>query len=316
MEKTVTARIISGVGGLYTVQVSVPDPQTPRLLHCPARGVFRHADQKPLVGDLVTVRFDDTAPDDTAVIREILPRVSALIRPPLANVTHLFVILAAAKPCPVAETVDKLLAIAVHNGIRAGIVITKSDLAPQEAEQYAAVYRLAGFPVYLSSPSDPEVVAALQTALSALPDGSIAAFAGASGVGKSTLLNRLFPGLGLATGEISRRIDRGKHTTRRVDLYPVDPARPDGAFFADTPGFSLLDFARFDFFALEDLFDSFPDFAPYRGQCRYADCTHTGEGISECAIARAVAEGKVAPSRHASYISLYRILKEKKNRYD
>ena len=316
MEKCVTARILSGVGGLYTVQVKQPDADTPAQLRCPARGVFRHDDKKPLTGDLVTVRLDTGAPAETAVIREILPRRCALIRPPLANVTHLFVILAAAKPCPVTETVDKLLAIAVHNGICPGIVITKSDLAPEEAENYAAIYRKAGFPVYLSSPDDPEVTVALKAALNALPDGSLAAFAGASGVGKSTLLNRLFPGLGLATGEISRRIDRGRHTTRRVDLYPVDPARPDGALFADTPGFSLLDFARFDFFALEDLFDSYPDFAPYAGQCRYADCTHTGEGAADCAIARAEAEGLIAPSRHASYRALYRILNEKKNNYD
>jgi ribosome biogenesis GTPase len=137
--------------------------------------------------------------------------------------------------------------------------------------------------------------------------GAVAALTGASGVGKSTLLNRLFPELSLSTGEISRKIERGRHTTRHVELFPVR----DGGFLADTPGFSLLDFVHFDFFELDDLFDSFREFAPYLGKCRYSDCTHTGEGRSECAIARAVAEGLIPESRHESYRTLYRILKEK-----
>lgn len=315
MIKQTQGLLTSGVGGLYTIRLTDPDAPL-RVLSCRAKGAFRHLEQKPLVGDRVSLRYDTDAPEDTAVIREILPRRCALIRPPMANVTHLFAVVGACHPAPVPETVDKLTAIACHSGIEMVLVITKCDLDMEAAEALASIYRTAGFPVFLTSPTHSEGNRALSDYLAALPSGSIAAFAGASGVGKSTLLNRLFPHLSLSTGEISRRIERGRHTTRRVDLFPIDPA--DSAcdvYLADTPGFSLLDFVRFDFFALEDLLDSFPDLASLRGECRYLDCTHTGEGPAECAISRAVSEGRIAPSRHASYVSLYRILKDKKNRY-
>ena len=235
----------------------------------------------------------------------------------MANVTHLFLIVAAAKPTPMTETMDKLLAIATHNGIDATVVLTKADIDRQSAEYYANIYRLAGFRVFITSSQEKNTHSPVLDWLSTLPKGSIAAFAGASGVGKSTLLNGLLPSLALETSEVSQRIQRGRHTTRRVDLYDIGGAEhPRQVYLADTPGFSLLDFVHFDFFALEDLFDSFPDFHPYVGQCRYADCTHTGEKATECAIARAVEEGKIAPTRHASYVSLYRILKEKKYTYN
>ena len=127
-------------------------------------------------------------------------------------------------------------------------------------------------------------------------------------------MNALFPGLALATAEISKKIQRGKHTTRHVEIFCIDDSENNG-FLADTPGFSLIDFARFDFFELESLFSSFREFLPYVGKCRYADCSHVGEGADECAIARAVSEGRIAASRLESYRSIYRVLKNK-NRYD
>ena len=191
------------------------------------------------------------------------------------------------------------------------LIFTKTDLDPENATRLSALYRKAGFSVFAVSSSLGEGVEEVRDyLLSALKNGKTAAFAGASGVGKSTLVNRVFPHLSLATAEISEKIERGRHTTRHVELFEIGEGSEAG-FLADTPGFSLLDFERFDFFALSDLLSTFRDFAPYLGGCRYSDCAHTGEGAAECAIARAAEEGRLAPSRLASYRSIYRVLKNK-----
>ncbi len=297
--------VVKGLGGLYEVE-TVDDGESTRIV-CRARGGLKRDESKLLIGDLVTVAF----PDGEPVISEIAPRRSALIRPPMANLDTIYVTFAAAHPDPATTTIDKLLAIAVHNGIRPVVLVTKADCDGAAAQRYAEIYALAGFSVYTVSTAAGDVPPALAEDLAReLSEGHTVAFAGASGVGKSTLLNHLFPNLALETGEISRKTQRGKHTTRHVELFRVG----ERGFFADTPGFSLLDFAHFDFFGLEDLFSAYPDFAPFLGACRYSDCTHTGEGARECAIARAAEEGKIAPSRHESYRELYRTLKAK-NRY-
>ena len=241
------------------------------------------------------------------MIAGILPRKNALIRPPVANLDLLLIAMAAADPAPMPETADKLISIAEFNGIEPVLVIGKSDLAPQTAEELRRVYELAGLPVFLLSAREGEGVDALRAYLFAQMQNKVAAFAGASGVGKSTLLNALFPSLSLATGEISRKIARGRHTTRRVQLYPLDGA--ENAYIADTPGFSMLDFIRFDFFKKEDLPLTMREFAPYLGLCRYTKCTHTKE--EGCAILAAVREGKIAASRHQSYLAMYEALKNK-----
>lgn len=312
-ETTVNGKIVKGLGGLYTVR-TVSEGAV-RLFSCRAKGAFRHEDEKVTVGDEVVLRYDESAPEETAVIREILPRKNILIRPPLANLDILFSVIAAARPAPVTETLDKLLAIAEHNGIEPVLIVTKSDCDPAAAEHYTALYRQAGFTVFPLSGAAGVGVEPLRAYIAEhVRGGRSAAFAGASGVGKSTLMNCLFPGLALATNAVSTRIERGRHTTRHVELFPTTDT-PDCGFLADTPGFSMLDFMRFDFLSLDDLFDAFRDFAPYRGACRYPDCTHTGEGAAECAIARAVRDGAIAPTRHESYKSLYRTLKIKKNTY-
>ena len=293
--------VVKGLGGLFEV-IAESDG---RRIACRARGNLHKNDEKLLIGDRVL--FSEPSGSE-AVVEEILPRKNALIRPPMANLDTLYAVIASAKPAPVLETVDKLLAIAEHNAIRVALVITKQDFDAEAAASYAKIYRSVGIPVFTVSAMTGEGVAELERDIhEQMQNGAIAALTGASGVGKSTLLNRLFPSLDLTTGEISRKIDRGRHTTRHVELFHLQ----DGGFLADTPGFSLLDFVRFDFFELDDLFDSFREFSPYRGQCRYSDCTHTGEGVGECAIARAVAEGRIPESRHESYRALYRILKEK-----
>jgi ribosome biogenesis GTPase len=234
----------------------------------------------------------------------------------MANLDYLFIVFAAKKPSPVIETVDKLIAISVHNGIEPVVVITKSDLGSTVAEEYASIYKKVGIPTFVTSSTDGTGVDPLAQYISReVVGGRTAAFAGASGVGQSTLMNALFPNLTLATAEISRKIERGRHTTRHVEIFEIQGGEDTG-FLADTPGFSLIDFARFDFFSLEELVPTFPELVPYIGKCRYTDCAHVGEGADECAVARAVQCGEIPESRIESYRSIYRILKEKKNNYD
>lgn len=235
----------------------------------------------------------------------------------MANLDILFITAAAAKPAPILSTLDKLSAICVHNGILPVFVITKCDLDPQGGAAIADLYRKSGFPAFTlrglgedttagaAERTEWAEVQTLRAFLTAHMPGKTAAFAGASGIGKSTLLNLLFPTLALQTGEISEKIARGKHTTRHVELFAAE-----GGLVADTPGFSMLDFMRFDFMKVGDLAAAFPDLVPYLGDCRYTKCTHLCE--EGCAVCAAVARGDIVRSRHESYVELYRILKEKK----
>ncbi len=314
-------RLVRGVGGLYEIALQQGEtPLSGRHVTARAKGNFRHEGITPLVGDTVRVCFDEAslARDEAGklcpgtdgggiVIEEILPRKNALIRPPMANLDYLFITFAAAQPAPVLETIDKLISIAEYNGIEPIIVIGKSDVAPDYAEELKKAYNGAGFSAFSLSAERGDGVAELRAFLTEHMAGKTAAFAGASGVGKSTLLNALFPFLSLQTGEISRRIERGRHTTRRVELYPL--TEPSDAYIADTPGFSMLDFVRFDFFTRDDVADTMREFEPYIGACRYKKCTHTRE--EGCAILEAVREGKIAESRHKSFVAMFDALKNK-----
>ena len=321
--------MVKGVGGWFTVRMltQVPEGEEPcsgpldgATVMARGRGALRRQDNTLLVGDLVEVGYDDTSfltkdekilplEDGTGIsIDRICTRSSALIRPPMANLNLLFVTLAVTSPQPVPETVDKLISIAEFNGIEPVVVVTKSELELTSAERIAALYRAAGFDAFCVGEGMDAELTALSKYVANAVRGKIAAFSGASGVGKSTLLNRLFPSLNLETGEISRRIERGKNTTRSVELYPLSD-EADCGFLADTPGFTMLDFERFDFFEKEALPETFREFRPYIGQCRYTKCSHTKE--EGCAILEAVKEGKIARSRHRSFLSLYEVLKKK-----
>ena len=301
-------KVVKGLGGLYETRISDSDGVSRVVSR--AKGNLKRDEEKVLVGDNVKLVIDDSTPDGV-IIAEILERKNSLIRPPLANLDYLFIVFAAAKPAPVIETVDKLIAIAEHNSIVPVVVITKSDISQSFAEEYAQIYKLAGIDTFITSSEDKEGIPELsEYIMTNVRDGKTAAFAGASGVGKSTLMNTLFPSLTLATAEISHKIERGRHTTRHVEIFDIESGEDTG-FLADTPGFSLIDFARFDFFSLDELLPAFRDLSAYVGKCRYADCAHVGEGAEECAVARAARDGKIAPSRLESYRAIYKVLKEK-----
>ncbi len=303
--------LIRGIGGLYGVRL-LPLKPGGELLLCRARGVFRHEKITPLPGDTVIVTECGAGRasagdlrDASHVIEEILPRRCALARPPLANLTHLFLAIPAARPAPDLLTADKLLAAAESRGIAPVVAVTKKDLDPENAERLRRIYEAAGFPAFSVSSEDETSLAALRRFLLSLNDGGeppIAAFTGASGAGKSTLMSRLFPALSLKTGEISRKIGRGRQTTRHVELYAVE----DGGqvcLIADTPGFSLFDLADDSGFDPALLPEMFREFRPYLGRCRYTKCTHTKE--EGCAILKAARTGELPLSRCKSYAAIY-----------
>jgi ribosome biogenesis GTPase len=302
-------KIVKGLGGLYETRV-VSEGRVERLVSR-AKGILRRDEDKLLVGDNVTVSIDESI-EGGIVISEVEERKNSLIRPPLANLDYIFIVFAAKKPTPVIETVDKLISIAEHNKIVPVVVITKSDVGADAAEEYAAIYRQVGIDTFITSSNSGEGVPALSEYIKAnVRDGKTSAFAGASGVGKSTLMNALFPHLRLATSEISKKIERGRHTTRHVEIFDIEESDTTG-FLADTPGFSLIDFARFDFYELDELLPTFRELLPYVGKCRYADCAHVGETKDECAVAKAAEEGRIPLTRLESYRSIYRTLKAKK----
>jgi ribosome biogenesis GTPase len=302
-----TGKVVKGLGGLYEVKTDGGE-----RISCRAKGILHKDEEKLFIGDNVKISIDENTPDGK-VISEILPRKNSLIRPPLSNLDYLFIVFAPKKPAPVLETIDKLISIAEHNSIVPVIVITKSDLSSSLAEEYLRIYSKVGIDSFITSAENSFGIDELKEYIKVnVTDGKCAAFAGASGVGKSTLMNSLFPGFALETSEISKKIERGRHTTRHVEIFDIDSTENTG-YLADTPGFSLIDFARFDFFSLSDLEATFREFSEFKGSCLYADCAHVGEGIDECAVARAAEEGKIEKTRLESYRAIYKVLKDKKN---
>lgn len=328
MEYRTHGKILKGVGGLYTIRLvnktthgsifDTPSPLASTLVTCSASGSFRHNHIKPLVGDNVEVVYTDhslevmeTKHNDIR-ISNILERKNELIRPPMANLDVMFISMAAASPAPVLPTIDKLICIAEHNDIEPVIIIGKCDLAPDYAKELQAIYQKAGYEAFVLSAKTGEGVDAIRDYVENNLDCKTSAFAGASGIGKSTLLNALFPDLSLTTNTISVKIQRGRHTTRHVELYPVSDKKNAG-YIADTPGFSLLDFERFNFFDKEDLAYNMREFRNYIGLCRYTKCSHTKE--EDCAILEAVRNGDISRSRHDSFLEIYAALKNK-NKWD
>lgn len=282
--------IVKALSGFYYVSAGGEEP-----VPCRARGKFRHQKITPLVGDRVRIT---RLADGGGVVDEILPRRSQFWRPAVANVDQLVVVASGAVPATDPFLIDRVVAIAESRGCESVICINKCDLDPGEA-LYAA-YRKAGFATLRVSAKTGEGVDELRALLA----DKVSAFTGNSGVGKSSLLNALQPGLTLPVGEVSEKLGRGRHTTRHVELLRLD----GGALVADTPGFSSFDPEEGELGKKEALAAAFREFRPYLDQCRFVGCAHVKE--KGCAVRAAVEAGEIPASRHESYVKLYKQAKE------
>jgi len=257
---------------------------------CRGRGRLRHEKNPPLVGD--RVRFTHLG-NGQGSLDEILPRRNQFYRPAVANVDQLVIIASQATPVTDPFLIDRVAAISAGRNCQAIICINKCDLV--SGEELAHIYRSSGFPTVRVSAETGEGIDELRNMIA----GKVSAFTGNSGVGKSSILNALDPGILLATGEVSEKLGRGRHTTRHVELFRLSC----GAVVADTPGFSSFDVDRMEMMRKEDLAGCFPEFAPYTDNCQFQNCAHLKE--KGCAVLQALREGKIQPSRHESYLRLY-----------
>lgn len=288
MTELETGRIIRSLSGFYEVQTSA-GPVT-----CRARGVLRKERVTPLTGDLCEISREK----GKGMVERILPRKNSFIRPAVANLDALVVFAANVNPVTEPFLIDRVAAIAGNQEVPVILCINKCDLDP--ALDLERVYRAAGFRVIVTSAETGQGVEELRRAVR----GKLTAFTGNSGVGKSSILNRLCPELALETGEVSEKLGRGRHTTRHVELYAIG----EDTYIADTPGFSSFDTDQMDVILKENLQYAFPDFGPYIGKCQFADCAHLKE--PGCAVRQALEAGDIQPSRYDSYCRLYEKAKE------
>lgn len=295
-------RIITCVGGVYTVECDGVH------YRCVAKGSFRHSGLAVVAGDMVEFQKDGEKKgrDDIGLVTRVLDRKNVLIRPEVANIDTLFAVFALASPDPNFLAIDKLTAIAAHADIKTVIVFNKKDLADSAtADRMYKTYADCGYKVVLiSAGNDTNEV---REKLLPFAKGGISVFTGPSGVGKSTVINALFPELHLETGDISQKTRRGKNTTRSTTLYKTG----EDTYYVDTPGFTLLDFDRFRFMKKEELVYAFPEYRELVPLCRYTKCTHTKE--DGCAIVERTKEGILPSTRHESYLSLWEVLKNHKD---
>ena len=283
MSKEQTGRIIRSLSGFY-------DVQTPAgLVTCRGRGILRREGMEPLTGDIVQI----TVERGRGMVERVLPRKNSFVRPAVANMDALVVFAANVNPVTEPFLIDRVAAIAGDQEVPVYICVNKCDLDP--ALDLIRIYENAGFPVIRASAETGEGVEALRQ----LIRGKLTAFTGNSGVGKSSMLNRLCPELNLATGEVSEKLGRGRHTTRHVELYCLD----ENTYVADTPGFSSFDTDQMELILKENLQYAFPDFGPYIGACQFHDCSHRAE--PGCAVTAAVAKGELERTRYDSYLRLY-----------
>ena len=287
--KTLNGTIIKGIGGFYYVEAA------DEIYECKARGVFRKEKLSPLVGDKVTISINENAEN---TIDEIMLRKNALTRPPVVNIDNLIIVVSTVEPKPSTLVIDKLIAVAEHKNIEPIIVITKSDIA--SAQEIFDIYTLAGFKTIIVSNETKDGIDEVKAVLK----NKISALTGNSGVGKTSLLNNLDETLALKTAQISKKLGRGRHTTRQAELYRVC----DG-FVVDTPGFSSFEIDKSDIILKDELAYCFRDFSDYIEKCKfYPSCTHTAD--KGCAVVEAVNEGKISKSRHNSYVQLYNEVKD------
>ena len=283
MQKRNTGRIIRSLSGFY--EVSTPEG----TVTCRARGSLRRLGESPLTGDLVEISVEK----GKGMVEKILPRRNQFVRPAVANVDALVVFAANTNPVTEPFLIDRVAAIAGDQEVEVILCVNKCDLDP--AEDLIRIYTRSGFRVIPASAETGEGVEALRAAIR----GKLTAFTGNSGVGKSSILNRLCPALNLPTGEVSEKLGRGRHTTRHVELYGLG----EETYVADTPGFSSFDTDQMEVILKENLQYAFPDFEPFIGSCQFHDCTHRKE--PGCAVRAALTAGEIEPTRYDSYLRLY-----------
>lgn len=287
-------KIIKGIGGFYYVHA-----EDGVIYECKARGIFRRENIKPLVGDLVETEVISEA-EKTGNIREILPRRSRLIRPAVANIDQALAVFAIVKPEPDFNLLDRFLIMMEQQNLPCIICFNKSDIASdKERQNLQRVYEACGYKVLLISVREKEGLEELK----ALLQGKTTTVAGPSGVGKSSLINYLYPQAAMETGAISKKIERGKHTTRHSELFVLDRE----SYIMDTPGFSSLQLFDME---KEELKEYYPEFGEYEGDCRFRGCVHINE--PECGVKKALAAGKISEVRYHNYTVLYEELKNRK----
>lgn len=284
--------ITKGIAGFYYVESGN------EVFECKAKGIFRKDNITPCVGDIVEFSVPS---DGYACIDKIMPRKNHLIRPPISNIDTLMIIVSVTKPEPNMVVIDKMIAVACANDIEPVIIISKVDLKPPD--KLFEIYSLAGIKTITASAVTKEGIQQIKSLLK----GKISAFSGNSGVGKSTLLNLIDENFSMETGAISKKLKRGKHTTRHVELFKL----PFGGYVADTPGFSSIDFGRFNVLKKDNLSLCFKEFIPFIGSCKFSSCTHSSE--PDCAVLKAVKSGKIHESRYNSYLHIYNELKSIKD---
>ena len=284
MSEFLKGRIVKALSGFYYVQ-----GENGAVVQCRARGIFRKEGLSPLVGDWVEFSLQGK----NGMVERVAPRKNSFVRPAVSNLDALVILASEANPVTDPFLIDRVSAIAGQQNVPVLLCVNKTDL--KDGRELTAIYRGAGYAVFPTSAETGEGVEELRTAIA----GKTVAFTGNSGVGKSSILNCLDADFAIQTGEVSDKLGRGRHTTRHVELYTL----PDGTCIMDTPGFSSFDTEQMELILKEDLQYAFPDFAPYLGTCRYHDCAHIKE--PDCAVLRALREGKLQPSRHESYVRLY-----------
>lgn len=275
--------ITKAVGGSY--DVAVPDG----VLSCNARGIFRKNKISPCAGDRVSVLLEENA---VPLICDIEERKNHIIRPPLSNLDCALIVSSAVDPAPNPLVTDKLISIFESKEIEPVLVFTKQDI--QDCQDFADIYRNCNFRVFYIDNRTGDGTAEIKDYIS----GKLSALIGNSGVGKSSLMNNLFPGMTRETAEISKKLGRGRHTTRQVELFAFD----GGGYIADTPGFSAVEVSKYGFIPKNEIQFSFREFSEYIGKCRFRDCVHLKE--SGCAVTEAVRSGIINQSRYQSYARL------------
>lgn len=282
--------IIKAIAGFFYVD------NGENIIECRARGIFKKRKITPLVGDRVVISLD--ADPTKGRIDEIEERVSELRRPPVANVTQAIVVFAVKQPDPNINLLDKLIAICEHRGLHVILCFNKVDLESETfVKSLEDIYKTAGYTVIPTSAKKHVEIQGLKDVLK----GEISVFAGPSGVGKSSLLNEIQEGIKLQVGDLSKKIARGKHTTRHSELIRLD----SGGMVVDTPGFTSMDITDIE---IEELSDCFIEFAPYNEKCKFNNCKHLNE--PNCAVKKAVDAGEISQSRYESYVYFLNALEE------